>query len=230
MLVGSARSSTLRGNSPSRAGALEEALKSGHGHAEHFSGAGDGQTEHVTEDEGGPLPGWEELEPGYQREADAVAGLHHIRRVAPLIDDQVVGDRLEPMQTRGRRPRRRQGFERRRPEPRWQGSPAATVQCCQAHIGGDTVQPRPKGRALLEAAEPLPGADIGFLHHVLGLVHRPCHPVTVSEQFLAIGRGRRLEPVGLHFGYGHNRSDSAVGRKESVRRDSLVAAGESVRA
>ena len=62
----------------------------------------------------------------------------------------------------------------------------------EADVGGDLVQPGAK-RSSFERLEATPGAQIGFLHRVLGFVQRAKHAVTVHFYFPAEGFGQLLK-------------------------------------
>jgi hypothetical protein len=57
------------------------------------------------------------------------------------------------------------------------------AQYVQTSVGRNPVEPGPQARALLEAAQPTPGGHHRLLQHVLGILHRAEHPVTVKLQF-----------------------------------------------
>jgi hypothetical protein len=112
----------------SNAGALQQALDRDRGYVEQLGHVGRRPREHVAQDERGALARRQQLEPGDESEAHAVTHRHHLRRVAELIDDQVIGDRLEPRHVSGRGDGRAIRVVGGRPEPRGQGTPAGTVE------------------------------------------------------------------------------------------------------
>jgi hypothetical protein len=64
-----------------------------------------GRGDHVTQDERGALTRRQDLEPGDESKAHALARCHH-RWVAALVDHEAVSNRLEPRHVAGRRFRR----------------------------------------------------------------------------------------------------------------------------
>ena len=71
----------------------------------------------------------------------------------------------------------------------------------QAGVRGDRVEPRAQRAAALELAERAPGAQQRVLERVLGVVHRPEHPVAVRVQLPAVrvdqaSEGALVAPAG----------------------------------
>jgi len=57
-------------------------------------------------------------------------------------------------------------------------------ECIEAGIGGDPVEPGAK-RSSLESVEAAPGAQISFLHEVLGIVQGAKHAITMQFDLAA---------------------------------------------
>ena len=96
--------------------------------------------------------------------------------------DQGVRDRLQP---RGRRPGRLGRGLRVRlgaAEAGRQHPAARLLERGQAGVGGDPVEPGAYRRPALERAVGTPGAQVGLLDQVLGVVHRAEHAVAVRQQ------------------------------------------------
>ena len=62
----------------------------------------------------------------------------------------------------------------------------------ETDVGGDLIQPGAK-RPTFEGLEATPGAQMGFLHRVLGFVQGAKHAVTVHFYFPAEGFGQSLK-------------------------------------
>ena len=92
------------------------------------------------------------------------------------------------------------GLGGRGAQPGGQRAAVAALERGQADVGGDAVEPGAHRRPALEAVVGPPGAQVGLLDEVLGVVHRPGHPVAVRQQLAAVGVGdlgkvRRSLPV-----------------------------------
>src|SRR6478752_3475448 len=79
-------------------------------------------------------------------------------------------------------------------------------------IRRDLAQPRAHRPPSLEPGVGTPAAQIGLLHHVLGIVDRAEHAVAVREQ-LAAERLRILDEVGAIGHCGEFRESSRTGRR-----------------
>jgi hypothetical protein len=173
---------------PQRApGALQGAVHRHGRDLEQLGGLRRVPAEHVAQDEHGPLPGGQVLQGGDQREPRALPGHHDRGRIARAAQaatrQERVGNRLQPRHVGQRVAERRIRVRPGRAQPSRQRPPAAVLDRPQAGVGGDAVQPGPQRRAALEPVPRPPGAQQGLLQHVLGVVHRPEHPVAVREQF-----------------------------------------------
>lgn len=70
----------------------------------------------------------------------------------------------------------------------------AAGECIQAGVGGDPVEPGAK-RSSLERVEAAPGAQIGFLHEVLGVVQGAKHAITMQFDLAAERLGEPFKPL-----------------------------------
>jgi hypothetical protein len=124
------------------------------------------------------------LEGGYEREADRLAFNRHLGR----IPNELRGNRFEPGGLDSRVQVRFQRFHGRakihRPDPT-----LLVVQCVDADVGRDAIEPRLDGRPAFKTIAVAPGADEGVLHCILGIERRPEHAVAVRRQ----GRSMLLE-------------------------------------
>jgi hypothetical protein len=62
----------------------------------------------------------------------------------------------------------------------------APTEHVEADIGGDPEQPRSDAGPAFEPVGGPPGAHHRLLHRVLGVEHRPEHPVAVAGEFTAV--------------------------------------------
>src|SRR5262249_50035420 len=67
-------------------------------------------------------------------------------------------------------------------KPGRQHAPAAMLQCGEAGVRRDAVQPGPHRRPVFELVIRAPGAQVGLLDDVFGVVQRAEHPVAVRDQ------------------------------------------------
>ena len=123
------------------------------------------------------------------RPATMVAGSSGRRATRPP-------SRRAPAPARAPRPARpagRRGRELGAPRPVGSGRRLAAVQRGEAGVGGDPVEPGAQRGPALEAVVGAPGAQVGLLHQVLGVVHRAEHPVAVRQQLAPVLAGHREE-------------------------------------
>ena len=104
------------------------------------------------------------------------------------FEHQRVGDRLKPVM--GPAVSVETGIRVDRSVPTPAGSTRRPRFCsARRHVvRGDPVQPRPQRRAFFECLVPAPGAQVGFLHQILSVMHRTEHPIAVRNQ---LGTKRR---------------------------------------
>jgi hypothetical protein len=166
---------------------LERAVHGRDGGVEQLGDLRGLPTQHLAQDQHGPLPRREVLEGGDEGELDALADRGQLGWVAVLGDDAGIGDGLHPRLFGPGEALEGVGGVGRTEVHRL-GPPLAATKLVEAHVGGDAVQPRAQRRAALEGVETLPGPDHGLLHGVVGLERRAEHPVAVA---------RELPPVDL---------------------------------
>ncbi len=113
-------------------------------------------------------------------------------RIAVLIGEQLIGERLQPD---------------RLPQPWrqgacgiglwmrvwWQGPCRDTGERIQAQIGGDAVQPGTVRSRARECRAFLPCPQQCLLHEVFGVVERAQHPIAMHEQFTPIRSHQGIE-------------------------------------
>ena len=160
--------------------------------------------QHLPQDEHGPLAGRQVLQGGDEGEADRVARRRQLGRVGLGTERLGVGQRADPRGL-GEPGRERRVGGGRRAEVHRPGPPLGAAEHVEAHVRGDAVEPRPQGRAALEAVEGPPGPHHRLLHRVLGLEAGPEHPVAVGGQLPAVGLevvlGQRVAPpIAAGFG------------------------------
>jgi hypothetical protein len=119
------------------------------------------------------------LKRGHEREAHRLVRDDGLSRVG--LDGGVSRDRLDPRDLGERVEVGRLG-RAGAAEIHRARAPVTAVEHVEADIRGDPVEPRPQGRAALEALKAPPGADHRLLHCVLGLERRGEHPIAVSGQ------------------------------------------------
>ena len=176
-----------------RPGPLERAVDRGHGGVEQLRDLAGLPSQDLPQDQHGPLPRGQVLQRRDEREADGLALLGELGRVARPLHRQhaAVGDRLEPGDLRERLAERPVGGSRT-PQVHGAGPAFATLQHVEAHVRGDAVQPGAQRRPGLEAVEPPPRPEQRLLDGVLRLEGRAQHPVAVRGQ---------LHPVPLQLGH-----------------------------
>ena len=181
-------------------GPLQRAVDGGDAGLEGGRGLLGRPAQHVAEDQDGALAWWEVLQRGHEGEPDGVAVADDQRRVDVGDVDHHVGHRLEPRHLGGL-DELVAGLRSRHAEPGGQRSAALVLQVGQADVGRDPVEPGAHRRAALEVVVRLPGAEVGLLDHVLGVVHRAGHPVAVRGELATVlvgdaaGSPRRRGPA-----------------------------------
>jgi len=154
----------------------------GHRGVQQAGGLGGGKCQHITEQQYGPLAGWQQLDGGQERQVDAFPQV--ILGLRLMVGQQAqagVGVRLQGHDLHVgcvRRRRRRPGARKRGGRPGLKG---------QAPVGGDPVQPLPHRRAVLEPVQVPPCPHEDLLHHVFGILERSQHPVTMHVQLPQVG-------------------------------------------
>ena len=91
------------------------------------------------------------------------------------------------------------GLRAGHPEAGRQRAAGLVLQVGQAHVGRDAVEPGADRGAALEVVVRPPGAQVGLLDHVLGVVHRARHAVAVGGELAAVlvGHLREVGRCGL---------------------------------
>ena len=151
------------------------------------------------------LPWGQVLQCRDERQTHRFAGLDDHRRIRRILPGRV-RQRLQPGDLvilgdlAG-------GIGRRRAQASGQRPALAALQRRQAGVGGDPVQPGPHRRLALESVVRPPGAQVGLLNQVLGVVQGPGHPVAVRQQLapeaLRIGQERLPGPTVLDCHHAH---------------------------
>ena len=162
---------------------LQRGVHRGRGGLERLGGLLGRPAQDVAQDQHRPLPGRQVLERGDEGQPDRVALGDHDRRVGHRLEprhlvvelERVAGLAVGGAETGGQRP------------------PGAALEVGEADVGGDAVEPGAHRGATLEAVVGPPGAQVGLLDEVLGLVHGPGHPVAVREQLPPVGVRQLLE-------------------------------------
>ena len=172
---------------------LQRALHRGHRHVEHHRHLGRRDLQHLAQQEDGTLTGGQFLQPGDQRQPDAVpvaATTAGSCESGVTSSSGTAAARQRPVPPPDGRP----GRPRARPAGR-QRPPTALLGRGQAGVGGDAVEPDPQRRPAFEPAVRPPGPQVGLLHGVLRVVERAEHPVAVRQQFAPERLGLPDEPV-----------------------------------
>ena len=191
-------------------GALQRALDRRHADVQHRRDLGGGEREDLPQQQHGPLPGGQVLQPGHEREPHPFPGQDLGLRIGA---DERGRDRLDPGSGFGSG----HGVRRQRP-------PAPAGEGGQADVGDDPVEPHPHRRPLLERRPGPERPQVCLLNGVLGLVPRAEHAIAVREQPTAFplepfGQRRRAGAVHAcapdHCSFGHVRVDRARPPKES---------------
>ena len=172
-----------------RASALQRTVHGGGRGTEQFGHLRGWPLQDFSEDQDGALLRRQVLQRGDEGEPDTVPRDSNRGRIRRLAGDHGVRDRLQPRHLRllgqvGLR------IGARGTEPAGQRAAVAALQRGQAGAGGDPVEPGPKRRALLEPVIGPPGAQVGLLHEILGVVYRAEHPVAMRQQLAPV----RLRP------------------------------------
>jgi hypothetical protein len=163
--------------------ALQGTVHPGHRGVQQAGGLGRGKRQHITQQQHRALAGWQQLDGGQERQVDAfpqvIAGL---RVIGGQHSQAGVGVRLQRHDLHVGCV----GWRRGGPgaEARRGGRPGPKGQ---APVGGDPVHPLPQRRAVLEPAQVPPCPHQNLLHHVLGVLEGPEHPVAVHMQLVQVG-------------------------------------------
>jgi hypothetical protein len=195
-------------------GALKAAVhRGGRGleHARHLRG---GKAQRLPQDQDRALARRQHLHGRDQGQPEPAAGEQGAGRVG---GEHRVRERLQPGQLvpAGQR---LPGVIPRLADPRWQCPAGAAGQVRQAGVRRDLVHPgAQRGAGLVKLVPGPPGPQHGFLHHVLGVLHRAEHLIAVREQLAPQLLGAALEILacqGGHVGhedtYSPTRPDSSV--------------------
>jgi hypothetical protein len=67
-----------------------------------------------------------------------------------------------------------------------QGAAAPRLDRGQATVGSDLVQPRPHRLPAVEAPDRFPGPQQRLLHHIVRVMHRTEHSITVPVQLVPV--------------------------------------------
>ena len=168
-----------------RAGPLQRAVDRRVGRLEQLGDLFGAPAQHLTQDEDGALARRQVLQCGDEREPDGVAGDRDVGRVA-VGADAVVRHRFDPGAARARLTEQRRQRRRRGRQVDRQRTAFPAAERVEADIRGNAVEPGPERGPAVEAVEAAPGPDHRLLDGVLGVVHRPEHPVAVSGQLAAV--------------------------------------------
>ena len=169
-------------------GTLEQAVDRSR---RRFQGGGHlrpGKAEHVPQDQDGALTGRQMLERRDERQLDRLAlQVASLGAAKSLIDTQFrvriwlnPGGLRERRAERGVRVGRGPIVDRQHPD-------SAPLDHSQTDVRGDRVEPGTQRAAALKPPHPAPGVQQGLLNRVLGVLHRPEHPVTVRKQLTPMG-------------------------------------------
>jgi hypothetical protein len=165
---------------------LQGTVDRGHTRVQQLSHLGRPPSEHLTQDQSYPLAGWEVLEGGDERQANAVAGGRKLGRIGAIPQDQRVGDGRHPDPVGQHFLQRCDHWWERRPHIHGECPALAPPEHVQADVGRDAVQPRPHAGAPLEALSRPPSPQHRLLDRILGVEARADHPVAVPPELAPV--------------------------------------------